>query len=479
MKKFFGSKRNIVLVSIGAVLAAVVAVFVATMMHYANHALPGALVAGQPVGGMTREQVAQVVTDQLSGDVVEVGGAAQPTQVSLAEVGIDVDVEKTVDEVFAPNRGFATRISSFSAERDIEPVITVNTAKLDAFADGLEAEAVKKAANGTVTFDPETKLFVATGSEPGAELDTTSLEQTLLASAKAMTFQPVSLEVVEVSPDYDTAAAQAAAAEANSWLDLEVKAWDRNERGRYPEREEMAPWLTFTPEGGALEVGLDPAQVKQWVSTVSGESNIEATPGIQNVNSRGDVLAMAVEGNDGYVVNNVDALTTGIIEAVTAGQPFSGTMEYTVEERTYTQRLIADGAENLVYKAAPGEKWIDINLSNHTVTAYEGATPVQQSPMVAGAPATPTVTGEYSVWAKVATQTMRGDNVDGTKYETPDVPWILYFHGGYATHGAYWRSSFGYDAGAGGSHGCVNMPVGAAYDLYSWADVGTKVVSHY
>ena len=74
---------------------------------------------------------------------------------------------------------------------------------------------------------------------------------------------------------------------------------------------------------------------------------------------------------------------------------------------------------------------------------------------------------------------MRGNNADGTKYETPDVPWILYFHGGYATHGAYWRSSFGYDAGAGGSHGCVNMPVDSAKNLYDWANVGTKVISRY
>ncbi len=479
MKKFFGSKRNIALVSVGAVLAVVLAVFAGVMVYYADHALPKAAVAGQPVGGMTREQVAEVVSEQTSGEVVEVGGDAVPAQASLADAGIDVDIEQTVDEVFAPNRGFGTRITAFNTERDVEPVVTVNTEKLDAFTEGLHGEDVKNAVNGAVTFDPEAKIFVAAGSEPGAELDTETLGQVLLASAKSLTFEPVSLQIVEVSPDYDTESAQAAAATANSWLDLEIRAWDREERGRYPEREEMAPWLTFTPKDGELEAGLDRDQVKQWVSTVAGESDIETVPGVQNVNSNGDVVALAVEGQDGFKVNNIDALTDGIIAAVTEGQPYSGTMEYTVEERPFTQRLIAEGAENLVYQAAPGEKWIDINLSNHSVSAYEGATLVLQSPMVAGAPATPTVTGEYSVWAKVATQTMRGNNVDGSTYETPDVPWILYFHGGYATHGAYWRSSFGYDAGAGGSHGCVNMPVGAAYDLYSWADVGTKVVSHY
>lgn len=126
-----------------------------------------------------------------------------------------------------------------------------------------------------------------------------------------------------------------------------------------------------------------------------------------------------------------------------------------------------------------GEKWIDINLSKFTVTAYQGSTVIMQSPMVPGATKTPTVTGTFYVWSKVPLQTMRGTNVDGSSYVTPNVPWILYFHKGYATHGAYWRTKFGYHAGANGSHGCVNMPVNAAKALYDWANVGTKVVSHY
>ena len=98
--------------------------------------------------------------------------------------------------------------------------------------------------------------------------------------------------------------------------------------------------------------------------------------------------------------------------------------------------------------------------------------------MVDGADVTPTVTGTFRVWGKYASQTMRGENYDGTPYVTEDVPWILYFYSGYALHGAYWRDSFGY-AGADGSHGCVNMPVGDAKWFYDWANVGTVVASHY
>ena len=70
------------------------------------------------------------------------------------------------------------------------------------------------------------------------------------------------------------------------------------------------------------------------------------------------------------------------------------------------------------------------------------------------------------------------ENADGTKYETEGVPWVTYFTGSYAMHGAPWRSSFGW-SGYGGSHGCVNMPVDAAKFIYDWTDMGDTVVVHY
>jgi hypothetical protein len=121
-----------------------------------------------------------------------------------------------------------------------------------------------------------------------------------------------------------------------------------------------------------------------------------------------------------------------------------------------------------------GERWIDVNLSTYTLTAFEGGTPVYSSPIVDGAPGTPTVRGTFYIYWKLESQTMRGPNADGSEYVTEDVPWVMYFYADFALHGAYWRSSFGYS----GSHGCVNMPVGDAAWLYGWAGYGTRVEVH-
>ncbi len=119
---------------------------------------------------------------------------------------------------------------------------------------------------------------------------------------------------------------------------------------------------------------------------------------------------------------------------------------------------------------ADGEKWIDINLSTQTVTAYTGQTPVFTAPASTGTWRTPTVVGTYRIYAKYATTHMSGPG-----YNLPNVPYTMYFYRGYALHGTYWHSNFGTPM----SHGCVNLATPDAEWLYNWAPLHTKVVSHY
>jgi hypothetical protein len=47
-----------------------------------------------------------------------------------------------------------------------------------------------------------------------------------------------------------------------------------------------------------------------------------------------------------------------------------------------------------------------------------------------------------------------------------DVPFVQYFHQGYALHGTYWHDEYGRVR----SHGCINLaPIDAAW-LFEWTD---------
>ncbi len=122
-------------------------------------------------------------------------------------------------------------------------------------------------------------------------------------------------------------------------------------------------------------------------------------------------------------------------------------------------------------------KWIDIDLSQQLITAYEGDEPVFRALVSTGTARYPTPTGNFRIMTKLPSDDMTG-GLAGTDdyYYLPDVPWVMYFRaGGYAIHGTYWHNNFGRPM----SHGCVNMRIPDAQWLYNWAPIGTLVVVHY
>ena len=126
------------------------------------------------------------------------------------------------------------------------------------------------------------------------------------------------------------------------------------------------------------------------------------------------------------------------------------------------------------YSTDPNEladegRWIDVDLSEQKVTAYDGASQVRSFIVSTGTAQHPTVTGQFRVWIKLSSTPMAGPG-----YYLPGVPWTMYFYRGYALHGTYWHSNFGTPM----SHGCVNLTIAEAEWLYNFAAVGTLVNVH-
>ena len=117
-----------------------------------------------------------------------------------------------------------------------------------------------------------------------------------------------------------------------------------------------------------------------------------------------------------------------------------------------------------------GVRWIDVDLTNQRVYAYEGDVIVNEFIVSTGTWLTPTVTGQYKVYVKY-----RSAKMSGPGYYLPNVPYIMYFYKGYGLHGTYWHNNFGTPM----SHGCVNLRTDDAAWLYEWASVGTLVNVHH
>jgi lipoprotein-anchoring transpeptidase ErfK/SrfK len=115
-------------------------------------------------------------------------------------------------------------------------------------------------------------------------------------------------------------------------------------------------------------------------------------------------------------------------------------------------------------------RWIEINLTTQRLIAWEGNKSVYAVIVSTGRANTPTIPGVFNIQQK-----REIDRMVGETYDVPNVPYAMYYHGGYAIHGAYWHNNFGTPM----SHGCTNVAVDHARWLFSWANIGTPVVIHY
>ncbi|MBL8605052.1 MAG: L,D-transpeptidase [Myxococcales bacterium] len=121
----------------------------------------------------------------------------------------------------------------------------------------------------------------------------------------------------------------------------------------------------------------------------------------------------------------------------------------------------------------PNERWFDVDLDEQVLVAYEGPRPVYATLISSGRRTSPsaaerfeTPEGTFRVYAKHVTTTMDGDTATDGPYSIEDVPWVMYFEGSYALHGAFWHNYFGWRM----SHGCVNLAPADARHVFLWAD---------
>jgi hypothetical protein len=122
--------------------------------------------------------------------------------------------------------------------------------------------------------------------------------------------------------------------------------------------------------------------------------------------------------------------------------------------------------------AKEGKRWIDISILTQTLVAYEGTKPVFATMVSTGADGLgdpekthSTIQGTFLIHTKHVTVTMDSEDEED-RFDLRDVPYVQYFHEGFALHGAYWHDDFGKPK----SHGCVNLHPDDAAWLFGWTD---------
>lgn len=113
------------------------------------------------------------------------------------------------------------------------------------------------------------------------------------------------------------------------------------------------------------------------------------------------------------------------------------------------------------------DRWIQIDLSEQMLTAWEGNRPIYSILVSTGDATHSTPLGVFTIQAMY--------DVVPVQRETnaiSNIPYVLYYSTHYAIHGADWHQNFGTPV----SRGSVNVAVDHAAWLYYWASLGMPVV---
>lgn len=133
-------------------------------------------------------------------------------------------------------------------------------------------------------------------------------------------------------------------------------------------------------------------------------------------------------------------------------------------------------------RVAPGtgNTYVEIDISKQHLWYVIKGKKLVDTPIVSGNVAMndDTPTGLFKVFYMERNAVLRGNNDDGTRYESPVQYWMP-FNGGIGMHDASWKSVYGgTEYLNNGSHGCINMPLEAAKKTFNNISVGTYVLVH-
>jgi hypothetical protein len=117
---------------------------------------------------------------------------------------------------------------------------------------------------------------------------------------------------------------------------------------------------------------------------------------------------------------------------------------------------------------AASERWLDVDLAQQVLVAYQGDAPVFATLISSGKPrpGTETPRGTFRIWVKLQSSDMRDRESPEWEqsYALEDVPWVQYFSGSYGLHAVFWHDRFGERQ----SRGCINLSPADARFLFDF-----------
>ncbi len=228
------------------------------------------------------------------------------------------------------------------------------------------------------------------------------------------------------------------------------------------DKDTISGWISLAEDGSIL---VDEEQAAAYVKGLADRYDTLGKP--KTLKTTGGDVVTITGGTFGWSINQEEE-TKQLIEVIRSG-------ESQVREPVYSSTARSHGENDY------GDTYVELNLTDQHMYYYKDGEMVLESDFVSGTRSNQnraTPTGAYFIIYKQRDRVLRGERrADGSyEYESPVSYWMP-FVGGVGLHDASWRGAFGGNIYlTNGSHGCVNLPVSAAKELYGLISEGDPVL---
>ena len=465
-------RRRIAAFAVSVLLALLFLAYGGTAIYYQSHFLPNTYINQINCSNLDASQTALLLDGQAQSYTLEVTGRGK-TKGQQEVLGV---IE--AQDIGFTSQGTEEALQTLLAQQNsllwIQAVLGGKAYRHDlAGSYTFEEELLEETLKSWEAFQEKNmtapqNAYISEYSEKGYEI-IPETAGTLLDSAAAVKSiseavaageNAVSLEetgcYVEASVKAEDAQLTEACSTMNTWVSTCIT-YDWNGTQIVVDGEQIHEWISLEGE----EPVLDEEAVEEFVADTARELDTYGK-------NRKFTTALGTEltlpsGGYGWRTDR-EGESQELIQLIYQGSVLE-------KEPLYTSRGANKGSDDI------GDSYVEIDLSNqHLYLFWEGEI-VLESDFVSGdmtKSGRMTPPGVFGLTYKTRNAVLRGED-----YETPVNYWMP-FNGNIGMHDATWRSSFGGSIYiTNGSHGCVNLPLDKAAQIYEYVSTGFPVICYY
>ena len=461
-------KRTIAIVC-GSILGVIVAVYLGFSIFFYSHFYFNTTINGNDFSAKAIKDVEKYMSEQVDGYVLNLIGNDNTTETIMGkDIALKYKKSDGLSKALKAQNPFLWLKSLWEKdELQVEVGVEYDKAALDAKIASLPSVTNEKpieSVSATPVFDGNAFVIQKEvhGNHVNVETFTKAVEEHLNGFIDTLNMEE---EKCYIQPKYlaDSPEVAAARDKMNQYLKANVT-YDFTPHTEVVDKAVISGWLTVDEN---MQVIFQKEKVKEYIKGLANKYDTSGKPR-SFVTANGNTVEVR-NGVYGWKINQEKEYEK-LVANIEAGETVK-------REPEYKRRAKSHEGNDF------GNTYVEIDLTAQHLWFIKDGQKMMDSPIVTGNPnkgnATPQ--GVYTLTYKTKNATLRGPKQpDGSyEWESPVSYWMP-FNGGIGMHDASWQSSFGGSRyKTHGSHGCVNMPLEKAKQIYGYIDAGTVVICHY